>query len=587
VDSAFRRVSAVVTLEMIHKEWPLCPPLAGGIPTARVSEVSRRLDVLSRYVFSSRLGRVRLIVVIFIALIIIALIVALRISREPSGTEAESAAQEAIASRTGEAKIPSGEASSPAPSPVKLKVPTEQMTFDELMKFIDGPVHGKDSWKVRMRDEDYEEWKSRCDLIRQVVRSYIDSLDQEDLEEEVWRLLDVAGDHAIQGHHPMHTTILKLRALPVHLALLEHATDPATWGYWVPWKISEVSPMIILDAFKSLDMGEEFQAWAKRYLADLESRLSKAAAERDQAQTGFKGMIGYWEIKMRSARARLYEAFGEEAAAKAKSDTIDYMIDELRFGDTIGEGHKNMLLEYLAALSREIDAYDRATEAFTEFLPSFEAAFERAHLLDLQAELFGEWGKGEEEARVRDTAIAELAPSLEGLGQSYTRQRTLEMLASLCEKAERYLEAIEYYETLYGEISGEAGAPSQDDQERKLNDLRTAMVMESLTEEEAALFKQAEERLTQLRGTLLDYYSDHGKFPDRLDELAEGGYVADAALLKDPVTGERYEYTPGLGINDHSAVILRSKEKHGLATILQVNRGASTRWRGVPRWKSG
>jgi len=547
---------------------------------ARVSEVSRRLNLLRRGVFSSRLGRVPVIVVILIGLIIIGLIATLRIIRQP--IEIEPAAPETIAGGPGEEKESRGEPLSPAAAPLKPKVPTERMTFDELMKFVDAPLRGKDIGDIRamrrtraITPEEFEEWKSKYDVIRQMVISYIDSAEPEEIDRIWWDLL---------RDSPEPIELLKLRQLPLHLAYLEHAIDPAAFGYNAGWESAWHSAQCIIDAFTALNMKDEFEAWAKKFTEELDAALASAAAKREEGGGG----LGVYAILMLPARARIHEAFGEEVANKVKLDTIDYLIAQLPEVDIDKLHRARMIVDEVAKLSREIGSYDRAIQAVDVALPMFESLLERAQLRSQQANLWEESGHEEKADQVRATAISELAMLVEQ-GETRGRGEEVQLLAHLCEAAERYEQAINYYERWFAHVStsprfvpvDESGKVVREETvgQREYIEARTRIAKKLLTEEQAALFEKSRENIWELRKPLKFYFDRHQKMPDDLDELVEAGYVEDPSILVDPVTGQLYKYTSGLGRWD-DAIIFRSEPKHGLATTLNLTKGTRVIWVG-------
>ncbi len=77
---AYSRTLARVAVELVS-----CPPLVGGIPMARVSEISQRLSLLKRRVFSAPLARGYVIPAVLAGLAAIALIGALQIALAEAG----------------------------------------------------------------------------------------------------------------------------------------------------------------------------------------------------------------------------------------------------------------------------------------------------------------------------------------------------------------------------------------------------------------------------------------------------------------------------------------------------------------------
>ncbi len=421
--------------------------------------------------------------------------------------------------------------------------------------------------------EEFDEWKSRYDVIRQLAKSYINSAEPKEIDRIWWELrMDL----------PEEINLLKFRALPLHLAYLEHAIDPAAFGYNAGWESAWHSPQRIVDAFTALQMRDEFESWARKFIADLDTALSKAAAERGKEGAG----LDVYEILMLPARARIYEAFGEEAAREVKLETIEYMIEQLPEVHSDKLHRARMIVDEVAKLSRELGSYDRAIDAIDIAIPMFESAREKAELRAFQADLYEESGDQENANAVRATAIAELQAHLEGAGAPGGKDE-LGLLARLCEKTERYSEAINYYTAWYEQASTSPKVILLDESgtvvgketpgEREYIEARTSLAQKLLTEEQAALFEKSTDNLRSLMRPFTTYFDDHQKLPDDLSELVQGGYIQDPSTLNDPVTGQPYKYTPGLSRWDLEP-LLRSASKHSLATVLTLRRGPQIIW---------
>jgi len=95
---------------------------------------------------------------------------------------------------------------------------------------------------------------------------------------------------------------------------------------------------------------------------------------------------------------------------------------------------------------------------------------------------------------------------------------------------------------------------------------------EKLAGFEKARINSAKAQMRSLSLALFEYANGHeGDFPARIEDLVEEGFVKDASLLEDPLTGQPFHYTPGLNLESSTgSEILRSEPSKGLTISVQV-----------------
>ena len=106
--------------------------------------------------------------------------------------------------------------------------------------------------------------------------------------------------------------------------------------------------------------------------------------------------------------------------------------------------------------------------------------------------------------------------------------------------------------------------------QRQLSRVKAEIAARWLTEEDQQRLTKSRNKLKQL-GLVMQMYGidNQGRFPARLEELVDGGYISDVV---DPLSGEPFVYIAGFSANSPpNEIVARSVGKYGVVACLYVD----------------